>query len=476
MALYLPFILSYIHTHSSIRYLEEKTMVRKLASFFTYIMKNYLPDAYLFAILLTFFASILSFMFTDSGAVKIISEWGNGVYGIVSFAMQMILILITGHALALTPFVDRILVGIAGVGNTPVRAGMVVAFVAAFCSWINWGFGLIVGGLLALEISKRTRNVDFPYLIAAAYSGFVIWHQGLSGSVPLVVATSKHAQNFLEKFLGHAVPVSLTIFQPFNLLPAIIILLTLPLLYALMHPKEGEVKTISEEKLKEIQSEKAFVERPKDPTLAERIDHSVIINVLFGLMGVAYLVWHFSTKGFDLNLNVVIFIFFITGVLLHGKPINYVKAIGIAIRGAGGIALQFPLYGGIQGVMIGTGLAKVIAGWFVAVSSAQTFYMLQFFAAGIINVFIPSGGGQWAAQGPITIEAANLLGIDPIRSAMAVAWGDQWTNMIQPFWALPLLGLAGLSARDVMGYTTMTLIWTGVVFTIFTLLVGYGVL
>jgi short-chain fatty acids transporter len=451
-------------------------MVRKLASFFTHVMKHYLPDAYLFAILLTFFAAALSLIFTESGATKMISEWGNGIYGIVGFAMQMILILITGHALALTPFVDRILVKIADLGDTPVKAGMVVAFVAALGSWVNWGFGLIIGGLLALEISKKTKNVDFPYLIAAAYSGFVIWHQGLSGSIPLVVATTKHAQNFLEKFLGAPVPVSQTIFQPFNLIPAAIIVFTLPLLYALMHPKEGDVKTISRDKLKELQSEKAYVERPKDPTLAERIDHSYIINGIFGLMGISYLIWHFSNKGFDLNLNIVIFIFFITGVLLHYKPINYVKAIAIAIRGAGGIALQFPLYGGIQGIMIGTGLAKVIAGWFVAVSSAQTFYLLQFLAAGIINVFIPSGGGQWAAQGPITIEATQMLGIDPIRSAMMVAWGDQWTNMLQPFWALPLLGLAGLTARDVMGYTTMTLIWSGVVFMVFSLLIGFGVI
>lgn len=450
-------------------------MIRKLAALFTHLMKNYLPDAYLFAILLTFIASILSLLFTGSNIMKVISEWGNGIYGIVGFAMQMILILITGHALALTPLMDRILIRIAALGDTPIKAGMVVSFVSAVCCWINWGFGLIVGGLLALEVSKKTRKVDFPYLIAAAYSGFVIWHQGLSGSVPLVVATAKHAQNFVEKYLGSPVPVSQTIFQPFNLLPALLIILTLPLLFALMHPKEDEVKSISEDRLRELQNEKTYVERPENPTIAERIDHSTVINALLCIMGIAYLVWHFYSKGFDLNLNIVIFIFFISGAALHGKPINYVKAISIAIRGAGGIALQFPLYGGIQGIMLGTGLAKVIAGWFVAISSGQTFYMLQFLAAGVINVFIPSGGGQWAAQGPITIEAANLLGIDVVRSAMMVAWGDQWTNMIQPFWALPLLGLAGLSARDVMGYTTMTLIWSGVVFVIFSLLTGFGI-
>ncbi|MCX5906146.1 MAG: TIGR00366 family protein, partial [Deltaproteobacteria bacterium] len=398
-----------------------------------------------------------------------------GVYGIIAFAMQMILILVTGHCLALTPAVKRILIWIAGLGTTPIKGGMVVALVAGICSWLNWGFGLIVGGLLALEVAKRTKKVDYPYLIAAAYSGFLIWHQGLSGSIPLVIATSKHAQNFVEKISGLVVPVTQSIFAPFNLLPAILLILTIPILFALIHPKENEVKSLSPDKLKDLTGDIPHVDRPENPTLAERIDHSYAINIIFGLMGLAYIVYHFSKKGFDLNLNIVIFIFFIVGVILHGKPINYVNAVNTAIKGAGGIALQFPLYGGIQGIMIGTGLAKVIAGWFVAISTYETFYMFQFWAGGIINMFIPSGGGQWAAQGPITMEAAKMMGIDPVRSAMMVAWGDEWTNMIQPFWALPLLGLAGLSARDIMGYTTMTLIWGGIVLSVFALLIGFRI-
>jgi short-chain fatty acids transporter len=150
--------------------------------------------------------------------------------------------------------------------------------------------------------------------------------------------------------------------------------------------------------------------------------------------------------------------------------------VNIAIKSAGGIALQFPLYGGIMGMMIGTGLAKVIAGWFVAISTPETFYMFQFWSAGVINIFVPSGGGQWAVQGPITVEAAKLMNIDMVKSAMMVAWGDQWTNMIQPFWALPLLGLAGLSAKDIMGYTTMILLWWGAILTFFALLLGFGVM
>lgn len=451
------------------------TMLRKLASFFTYVMRHYLPDAYLFAILLTFLSAILALLFTKSDFMKMIVAWGDGVYGIVAFAMQMILILVTGHALALTPAVNRILIWIAGLGNTPIKGGMVVAFVSGICSWLNWGFGLIVGGLLAVEIAKRTKKVDYPYLIASAYSGFLVWHQGLSGSIPLVIATSKHAQNFVEKISGVVVPVSQSIFAPFNLVPAIVLIITIPVLFALIHPKEDEVKSIPPEKLKDLSENTIYVQRPDRPVLAERIDHSYGINIIFGLMGLTYIVYHFSKKGFDLNLNIVIFIFFTVGVLLHGKPINYINAVNTAVKGAGGIALQFPLYGGIQGLMIGTGLAKVIAGWFVAISSQQTFYMFQFWAGGIINMFIPSGGGQWAAQGPITMEAAKMMGVDPVRSAMMVAWGDEWTNMIQPFWALPLLGLAGLSARDIMGYTTMTVIWGGIVLSIFALLIGFRI-
>ncbi|MDD2670969.1 MAG: TIGR00366 family protein [Syntrophales bacterium] len=450
-------------------------MIRRLASFFTYIMRHYLPDAFLFAILLTFLSGILALIFTDAGFMKMITTWGNGIYGIIAFAFQMILILVTGHALALSPAVNRILVWIAGKGSNPVRAGMIVAFVAGICCFLSWGFGLIVGGLLALEIAKRTKKVDYPYLIAAGYSGFVIWHMGISGSIPLLLATAKSPQNFIEKVTGMTVPVSQTIFQPYNLIPALLIIFTLPVLFALMHPKEEEVVSISKERLDQMESDIVAVEKPANPTLAERIDHSHIINYIFVAMGLVYLYWHFSTKGFDLNLNIVIFIFFIAGVIFHSKPVNYIAAVNTAIKGAGGIALQFPLYGGIQGILIGTGLAKIIAGWFVAISSPETFYMFQFWGAGLINMFVPSGGGQWVVQGPITIEAARLLDIDMTKSAMMVAWGDQWTNMIQPFWALPLLGLAGLSAREIMGYTTMTLLWAGIVLSAFALMVGFGV-
>jgi len=449
-------------------------MLRKLASFFTYMMRHYLPDAYLFAILLTFLSAVLALIFTDAGFMKVITTWGSGVYKIVAFAMQMILVLVTGYCLALTAPAKKFLDWVASLASTPVKGVMITAFVGSLGGLINWGFGLILGGFLALEIANRTRKSDFPMLIAAAYTGLGIWHMGFSGSIPLLLATPKHNLNLIEKVTGHITPVSQTILASWNVIPALLLLVTIPILFYFMHPKEEDTISLSDERAKELLGETVYLEKPAEPTLAERVDHSYIVNIIFALLGVVYLYQHFSTKGLDLNLDVVIFLFFIAGVILHGKPINYVRAVNIAIKSCGGIALQFPLYGGIMGILIGTGLAKVIAGWFVAFSTKETFYMFQFWGAGVINLFVPSGGGQWAVQGPITVEAAKLMNIDMVKSAMMVAWGDQWTNMIQPFWALPLLGLAGLSAKDIMGYTTMVLLWMGVVLSGFALLIGFG--
>ena len=451
-------------------------MLRKLAQFFTYIMRHYLPDAYLFAILLTFLSAILALIFTDAGVMKMITTWGKGVYGIIAFAMQMILILMTGYCLALTEPARKFLDWVASFASTPVRGAMITAFVGSLGGLINWGFGLIIGGFLALEIANRTKKSDFPLLIAAAYTGLGIWHMGFSGSIPLLIATPNHPQNLIEKVTGHITPVSDTILASWNLMPALFLLFTIPVLFYFIHPKEEDVISLSDERAKELLGETVQVEKPTDATLADQLDHSYIVNIIFALMGLIYLYLHFTTKGLDLNLDIVIFIFFMAGVILHKKPINYVRAVNIAIRSCGGIALQFPLYGGIMGILIGTGLAKVIAGWFVAISTKETFYMLQFWAAGLINMFVPSGGGQWAVQGPITVEAARLMNIDMVKSAMMVAWGDQWTNMIQPFWALPLLGLSGLSARDIMGYTTVVLLWMGFVLSAAALLMGFGVM
>jgi len=447
-----------------------------MAFFFAHLMRNYLPSTFVFAILLTLFTMALASFFAGAGPGVILSSWTAGFFNILTFAMQVILVLITGHALALTAPAKRLLQWIAARGNTPVKGAMLVMFVACVGSILNWAFGLFFAGLLALEVAGRVKKSDFPLLIAAAYSGQICWHQGLSGFIPLVLATPEHPQNFIYQATGHSVPLTQSIFQPYNLLPLMTLVITLPILVALIHPRGKEVREITPEALRSLTAEPMPMERPVHPTWAERLDGSPMISAALALIIISCLLLHFQEKGADLSINIVILLFFVAGVILHGRPMNYVRAVNVAIRGAGGIALQFPLYGGIMGLMMGTGLATVIARWFVALSTPETAYLMQFLGTGLLNFFVPSGGGQWAIQGPITVEAFGLIGADLTRSAMMVAWGNEWSNMIQPFWALPLLGLAGLTAKDILGYTAMTFLWSGVVFTCFALLIGYHLL
>ena len=430
-------------------------MLNRMANFFVVLVQRYLPDAYLFAILLTFVAFVMALALTGKGFMALITMWGNGLYGIIAFAMQMILILVTGHALASSKPVKAFLRTLASIPKDGSQAAMLNCFVVGVASFLNWGFGLVVGALLARELARRVKGTDYSFVVAAGYSGFVIWHGGISGSIPLAVATKGH---LVEKLTG-VIPVTSTIFSGPNLIITWFIIFTLPLLFKMMAPKPENIRTVDPELLVEPPEPDA----PAKQTVATWLENSVAINMLFGAMGVLYLGHHFATKGFDLSLNIVICIFFIAGVILHMTPINYVRAMNEAIKGAGGIALQFPLYGGIQGIMVSSGLAAIIAKWFISFSTPFTFPLFTFIAGGVINFFVPSGGGQWIVQGPINIPAGVALGVDPAKVAMSIAYGDQWTNMIQPFWALPLLGIAKLGVRDIMGYCMMTLIYTGIV-------------
>jgi len=143
---------------------------------------------------------------------------------------------------------------------------------------------------------------------------------------------------------------------------------------------------------------------------------------------------------------------------MHKNFSNFLAAIDNAIIGASGILVQFPLYFGIMGIMNHSGMVDIMSSFFVSISNETTFPIFTFISAGIVNVFVPSGGGQWAVQGPIIIEAATQLGVSIPKSIMALAYGDQLTNMLQPFWALPLLGITGIKAKEILPYTLILLL------------------
>ena len=444
---------------------QKKTGLQKVSQFFVTLLQRYLPDPFIFAIVLTIVVFLFVMPSTGQGPMQVVNAWAGGFWNLLSFSMQMAMVVVTGHAMASAPAFKRKLAMLAGAAKTPGQAIILVTVISAMACWVNWGFGLGVGAIFAREIAARVKGVDYRLLIASAYSGFLFWHGGLSGSVPLSIAGGKNIETVTNGAVTAAIPTSETIFSTMNLAILAVMFVSIPLLNRLMHPAPQDTITIDAELLAETEAE---VTEKSKMTPAERLENSRTLSWILGVMGFAYIIYYFVTNGFALNLNIVNFTFLFSAILLHGTPKSLLNSISQGARNCSGISLQFPFYAGIMGMMTATGdsgvsLAGVISQAFVSISNETTFPLFTFLSAGIVNFFVPSGGGQWAVQAPIMMPAGAALGVDAAKTAMAIAWGDAWTNMIQPFWALPALAIAGLGAKDVMGYCLMALIGSGVI-------------
>ena len=416
------------------------------------LVDRYLPDPYIFVLILTLVAAVAAMAVEGQSPVAVMDMWGKGFWNLLTFSMQMLLVPITGFMLASTPLVKGILDKLAALARTPGQAILLVTYVALVASWINWGFGLVVGALFAKALARRIQ-VHYPLLIASAYSGFIVWHGGLAGSIPLTIATPGH---FTEDQIG-VIGTGDTIFAVFNLAIVVALFIVVPLVNRLMLPPEDESFFVDRAR---IQDPEVPDEAPQRP--AEHLENSRVLAWLIGFSGIAYAVYYFSQGG-GLNLNIVNFMFLFLAIVLHQTPRRLLISLHEAIKGGAGIVIQFPFYAGIMAIMTDSGLAGTISNGFASIASAQTLPFWSFISAGVVNIFVPSGGGQWAVQAPVMLPAAEALGADVPRVAMAVAWGDAWTNLLQPFWALPVLAIAGLKAKDIMGYCLMLLIITGVV-------------
>ena len=337
-----------------------------------------------------------------------------------------------------------------------------MALAAMTIAWLHWGLGLIASAVMVGFVARRQPKADYRLLVAVSYFGLgATWHAGPSGSVPLLLATP---DNFLIQggILAEVIGIDRTLLMPFNLVFVPVVMAALASLAALLHPREGERVSIAPEVAEQI-SGYAAPARPTAPTPAQRVEHSPVLNVALGLAGVVWLVQHFISKGAlgGLNLNVVNFAVLIAAVLLHLRPASLGKAAEEGSRHLHGIVLQFPLYAGMFGIIRNTQLAKKIAEAFVSVASPRTFPLITFWYSGILNYFVPSGGSKWAIEAPYLLEAGRRLDVSVERTAMAYAYGDMSTNLIQPFWAIPLLSVAKLEFSDILGYEAIAFVVYG---------------
>ena len=432
-------------------------------------MQRWLPEPFIFAILLTFVAALLAMPICHQTPLEVVEHWGGGVWNLLAFAMQMALVLVCGSTLAAAPVVKRGIDALARVPRSPAGAIAMVTVLSALACWLNWGFGLIVGVIFAKAIARQMQGIDYRLLIASAYSGFVVWHAGLSGSIPLTMATPGEALALATNgALLQPVPVSQTILDPHNLVMVLLVIVGITVANTLMHPRQGAVVVDPAMFVEEDASSIKIDAGGGRKTPAQRLEQSPVLSWLIGGLLVAYLVVRLVLRGGQLDLGTVIMIFLSLGLLLHRTPVDYVHAFGKAATGASGIILQFPFYAGIMGIITGVGASGICMGTVLAdacirISTPTTYPLLTFLCAAVLNLFVPSGGGHWAIQAPIMFTAGADLGVDPGLTGTAIAWGDAWTNLIQPFWALPALAIAKLSAKDIMGYCLVDLLISGVI-------------
>ena len=444
--------------------------MNRLVSLFVRLFVRWMPDAFVVAVLLSILTFILAVTVAGYSASAAIQSWGDSFWNLLTFTNQITLTLLLGYAFANTPPVRAVLLRIARLARTPASAYLLACFISGVCALFSWGLSLIAAGIMARNIGESCRQqrikVHYPLLVASSFSGFVIWHQGLSSSIGLALATPGH---FLEDMLG-LIPISSTLFTAWNIGLALFVLATLPFLMMALRPRdEAEIEELPD-RLLPVDSPEGSSPDSGAPTPARRMEDSRLLTLVIVGAGGLFLWIHFVSRGNGLDLNTLNFAFLLVGMLLAGSPLRYVRIIVEGGRIAVPFLLQYPFYAAIAGMMADSGLAQMLVDFFVSISNAHTLAFFGFLSGGLLNLFIPSGGGQWAVQGPIMMSAALEVGADLPRTAMAVALGDQWTNLIQPLAIVPVLTIAGLSVRKIMGYTFFALLWSGLIFSVALLL------
>jgi short-chain fatty acids transporter len=458
----------------------------RLAQHSAKVFRKWLPDPFVFAVLLTTITAAVAMVWVGASPAQVITGWYNGFWMLLEFGMQMVLIIATGYAIALSPLVARLIDRLAAKISRPSSVYLAVLVGGFFLVLVSWGW-MVLAAVLGRELAIRVRGVHFPFLIACAFFSGGSWVTGLSSSIPLLLNTPG---NFLIEagLLPTTIPVTETLGSPLNLTVMAVYLIVGPAVMWVLRPRDGAVELDDLRANTDVAKETTVADEAdgltsEAPTPSDRLNSSVIVQTFVVAMGLAYIVMHFARRGFDLNLNIMIFIFLILGMLLHRTPIRYVVAMGRACSNISGIVYQYPFYAGIMGIMLATGLGKAIAVWMTSLVTLKTLPIAAYLLGGAVNFSIPSAGGEWAVIGPPLVEAvreftgpagSTELNHQVARVAMAVAYGESLTNLLQPFYLLIILPIMGvgirIQARDVVGYFFVPFL---VLFTVIGLLVAF---
>lgn len=442
------------------------TPVQKFGEAIADRVERWMPSPFLFAILLTYVAAIAAIISEEVGVGDVARSWYGGFWSLLQFAMQMVIILVTGCVVAYHP---RVRAGILRLIQLPKNGRQAVVLVGVgsmLIGWISWGLGLIFGAILAREMGKFAAKegiaVHYPLLAVAGYMGMSLtWGWGLSSSAGLLQATDGNI--FMERgIVDRVIPATEWVFHPYPLiLTGLALIFASVMLYLLSPPKENCRGIDHYVDFKEEVSDNPIATDPvAKRSLADRIDNSRLLGGFIALIGTYLFIEAFLTQGLRaLDLNVFNFGFLMIGMLLYVSPSRYLKEFQDAVKGSAGVILLFPFYAGIIGIMTGTGLVDTMTESLLSIATAKSFAVTAWITGGVLNVFVPSAGGEWAIIGGPMMLAGTELGIPHGQTIAAYAVGDAHTNLLNPFWAIPLLAITELRARDMFGYAiTMMLL------------------
>ncbi len=449
---------------------EPSGRLARVAAACTRWSERWIPDAFVFALVATLIA-VGAALATGVGPRAVVKIWGDGFWELLTFTLQMALIIITGYVVATTRAVYRVIAALARVPEGPKTAVAMVAFFAMASAWINWGFSLIFSAMLAKEVARRVRGVDYRALAASAFVGLgSVWAQGLSGSAALQMATPSALQEATRTIVaghdasgaalidGGVIPLSQTIFLWQSFVSVAVEMIVVVIVVYLAAPSGARAKTAAD--LGIDLGASPLDDPPENAaergTPGEWLERTPWLNAFVAILAFAYLASYFAEAKsvlFAVSLNTINLALLATGFALHKTPARLMRAVREATPSVWGVILQFPFYAGVAALITKTHLNAKIAAFFVSISTAKTFPAIIAIYSAILGVFVPSGGSKWVVEAPYVMQAAHDLKVHLGWMVCVYDLGEALANLVQPFWMLPILGLFGLRARDVMGFT-----------------------
>ncbi|WP_250480012.1 MULTISPECIES: TIGR00366 family protein [unclassified Caballeronia] len=439
--------------------------MERIAGAVTRWAERWFPDAYIFAVIALVMV-VAGALFTGASPQSIGMAFGEGFWSLIPFTMQMVIVAISGYVVASSPPAQFLINWLA---RAPRSGRGAVAYIALFSialSLLNWAISLIMSGLLARAIARRMDiRMDYRAAGGAAYLGMgATWALGLSSSAAQLQANAASLPKNLLDITG-VIPFSETIFLPQSMAIAAVLTVVSVTIAYFSAPRDIYARTAHDMGINITEPDNA-----RESTLArpgDWFEQTPWLTLFVVGLGAIWLFNEFSQKSVILaisNLNTYNFLFLTLGMLMMWRPQRFLAAISKAVPSTAGVLIQFPLYGGIAYIltrtagMDGHSLADRLSHFFVSVSSQSTLPALMGLYSAVLGFFVPSGGGKWIIEAPYVMQAANDLQVHLGWAVTVYNAAEALPNLVNPFWMLPLLGVLGIRARDIVGFTFVQLV------------------